>query len=399
MKRVLNIGLIGYGFMGRAHSNAWRQAPRFFGLPAELRLSTICGRDRQLVQQAARRLGWQNVATNWRQVVADRTIDIIDICTPNDSHCEIAIAAARAGKAILCEKPLACSVKEAEQMAAAVRKAGVANMVCHNYRRAPAIALVRKMIRSRRLGGQIFHFRARYAQDWLLDADVPLLWRLQASRAGSGALGDLLSHVIDLARYLIGEFDEICAITETFVRRPRAERSSGLGSRPMKRRKHGQHGGAVLAPSGKRVDVDDAVTVIGRFASGALASIEATRFAAGRKNALWFEINGSAGSVVFDLEQLNRVRFFSSKDGAEEQGFRDIIVTQKTHPYIANWWPPGHIIGYEHTFVNTVADFVQAIASSGSVRPEPDFADALKTQRVLEACAASATRHRWVKPR
>ena len=378
MPRALNVALIGYGFMGRAHSNAWRQAPHFFELPAELRLRTICGRDRRAVRLAAKQLGWEQAATNWQEVVQDAKIDVVDICTPNDSHCQIAVAAARAGKAILCEKPLARTLREAERMLAATEAAGVPNMVCHNYRRVPAIALAKKMIDRGRLGRRIFHFRARYAQDWLLDPTFPLAWRLQSAQAGSGALGDLLSHIVDLARYLVGEFAAICADAETFVkRRP---------SRPANSR------------SGRAaVTVDDAVSAIGRFGNGALFSIEATRFASGRKNALSIEINGSAGSLVFDLEDLNRLGFFSHRDPEAEQGFREILVTEKAHPYIESWWPPGHTLGYEHTFVHTVADFVRGIGNRRRALLQPDFADAVRTQRVLDACARSIRRGRWVE--
>jgi predicted dehydrogenase len=327
-KRTLTVGLIGYNFMGRAHSNAWRQAPRFFDLPAQLELKTICGRDRAAVKNAAAKLGWQNFATDWREIIADSAIDIVDICTPNDSHYEIAIAAARAGKAILCEKPLARNVAEAKRMAAAVKEARVPNMVCHNYRRVPAIVLARQMIERGEIG-DIFHFRARYAQDWIVDPDFPLVWRLQSSKAGSGALGDIFSHVVDLARYLVGEFREVCAATETFVRQRRL-----VGTRRR----------AVRGAKRARVTVDDAVTMIGRFRNGALASLEATRFASGRKNSMTFEINGSAGSICFDLEEMNRLKSFSRNDPPDRQGFRDILVTEPSHPYIKSWWPPGHII-------------------------------------------------------
>ncbi len=361
-KRTLNVALIGYKFMGKAHSNAWRQAATFFDLPANIRLTTICGRNRAAVRRVAKQFGWENVETDWRKAVADRKIDIVDICTPNDSHCEIAMAAARNGKAILCEKPLALDVDQAKRMVAAVKKGGVVNMVCHNYRRVPAIALAKEMIERGEIGERIFHFRARYAQDWIVDPEFPLVWRLQSDRAGSGALGDIGSHIVDLARYLVGEFKDVCAMSETFVK---------------------QRGG-------RRVDVDDAVTMIGRFRNGALASLEATRFAPGRKNAFTLEINGCDGSLVFDLEEMNRLRFFSRSPaaaGQDRQGFRDILVTEPTHPYIDKWWPPGHLIGYEHTFVHTMADFVGAVVRRR--KAGPDFADGLKTQQVLEAAAKS----------
>jgi predicted dehydrogenase len=374
-RRILRVGLIGHGFMGRAHSNAWRQASRFFDLPAEVRVSTLCGRDPRAVQKAATTLGWEKSVTDWRAVVDDPEIDLIDITTPNDSHAEIARAAAAAGKAILCEKPLARDVPEAERMTAAVRKARVVNMVCHNFRRVPALALAREMIARGELGDRLYHYRARYAQDWIADPQFPLVWRLRADRAGSGSLGDIGSHIVDLARYLVGEFREVCAMSETFVKR-----------RPLLGRQGRRRG---------RVTVDDAASVLGRFRDGALATLEATRFAPGRKNGLTIEINGSGGSLVFDLEQMNRLQFYRAGDAEGRRGFREILVTESTHPYIANWWPPGHLIGYEHSFVHTVADFVRAIVARKSVAPT--FADGLATQRVLAAIEQSARQKEWVR--
>jgi predicted dehydrogenase len=366
-KRTLTVGLVGYNFMGKAHSNAWRQISRFFDLPVNVRLKTVCGRNRAAVERAAGKLGWQTFVTDWRRVIEDPHIDIVDICTPNDSHCEIAIAAARNGKAILCEKPLARNVDEAKRMVHAVKKARVVNMVCHNYRRVPAIALARQMIERGELGDHIFHFRARYAQDWIVDPNFPLVWRLQSKVAGSGALADIFSHIVDLARYLAGEFEKVCALTETFVKQRPLEKDRGTKG---------------------KVTVDDAVTMIGRFQNGALASLEATRFAPGRKNSITLEVNGSAGSLYFDLEEMNRLELFTRRDRKEEQGFRDIIVTEPTHPFIENWWPPGHIIGYEHTFVHTIADFVKAVVERKNV--QPTFEDGLQNQYVIEATQKSA---------
>jgi predicted dehydrogenase len=374
MKRPLAVGLIGYKFMGKAHSNAWRQAPHFFDLPAGVRMKTICGRNRAAVKKAAAKLDWENAETDWRRIIADPTIDIVDICTPNESHCEIAVAAAKAGKAILCEKPLARNVNEAEKMAQAVKKARIVNMICHNYRRVPAIALAKQMIERGEIGDRIFHFRARYAQDWIVDPNFPLVWRLQSDPAGSGALGDIFSHIVDLARYLVGEFREICGLMETFVKQRPLEKN---------RRRKG------------KVAVDDAVIMIGRFKNGALASLEATRFAPGRKNSITLEINGSAGSLFFDLEEMNRLRFYNADDPEDRQGFRDILVTEPSHPYIASWWPPGHVIGYEHTFVHTIADFVKAVVDEKSVRPT--FQDGLQNQRVLDAIVRCARRNRLLK--
>jgi predicted dehydrogenase len=383
-KRSLAVGLIGYNFMGKAHSNAWRQAPRFFDLPAPIRLKTICGRNRAEVKKAARKLGWESFVTDWRRVINDPKIDIIDICTPNDSHCEIAVAAARAGKAVLCEKPLARNVDEAEKMAQAVKKARVVNMICHNYRRVPAIALARQMIERGEIGDRIFHFRARYVQDWIVDPNFLLVWRLQSGVAGSGALGDIFSHIVDLARYLIGEFKEVCATMETFVKQRSLGRDLSLPAVAGARRH---------VKNTARVDVDDAVTMIGRFQNGALASLEATRFAPGRKNQLALEINGSAGSIFFDLEEMNRLKFFSRRDPQDRQGFRDILVTESTHPYMERWWPPGHIIGYEHTFAHTIADFVKAVLGGKTV--QPSFEDGLQNQRVLDAVTVSTRTKLW----
>jgi predicted dehydrogenase len=373
-KRTLRVGLIGYNFMGRAHSNAWRQCTRFFDLPADVELKTICGRNKRAVKNAAAKLGWQNFSTDWRKVVADPEIDIIDICTPNDSHCAIAVAAARAGKAILCEKPVARNLNEAQRMVSAVKEARVPNMVCYNYRRIPAIALAKEMIDGGEIGDRIFHFHARYAQDWIVDPDFPVVWRLQSAQAGSGALGDIFSHIVDLGRYLVGEFDNISALSETFIKRRRL-----LGS----------------TRKSSKITVDDAVTMVGQFANGALTSLEATRFAPGRKNSVTFEINGSDGSIAFDLEEMNRLRFFSRRDRPGRQGFRDILVTEPSHPYIKRWWPPGHLIGYEHTFTHTIADFVEGLI--GRRKMQPDFADAAKTQQVLDAVTRSARSKRSIR--
>jgi predicted dehydrogenase len=372
VKRTLRVGLIGYNFMGKAHSNAWRQIAHFFDLPVDVQLTTICGRDRAGVKKAAAKLGWQGFVTDWRRVVDDPNIDIVDICTPNDSHCAIAIAAAESGKAILCEKPLGRSVGEVRKMVAAVKRAHVINMVCHNYRRVPAIVLAKQIIDRQELG-QPVHFHARYAQDWIVDPGFPLVWRFQSKVAGSGALGDIFSHIVDLARYLVGEFEEVCAIEKTFVRQRPLATLQGRGPAPRRRY--------------RRVDVDDAVTMIGRFQNGALASLEATRFAPGRKNSITLEINGTNGSLYFDLEEMNRLKLFRRDDPENEQGFRDILVTEPTHPYIKNWWPPGHTIGYEHTFAHTIADFVTAVSTGKSV--PPTFEDGWKNQCVLDAAARS----------
>jgi predicted dehydrogenase len=382
-KKVLSVGMIGYNFMGKAHSNAWRQAPRFFDLPAGVRLHTICGRSAALVEKARVQFGWETASTDWRAVVSDPDIDIVDICTPNDSHAEIATEAARHGKAILCEKPLALDVAQAQAMVAAVKKARVVNMICHNYRRIPAIALAKRMITEGAIGDRIYHFRARYAQDWITDPNFPLNWRLQSKIAGSGAQGDINAHIIDLGRYLVGEIKEVCGALETFIReRPvQLEAGTGLTAKP----------GSKMG----KVTVDDAVSWIGRFQNGALANLEATRFALGRKNHITLEINGSKGSLAFNFEDMNRLEYYNSEDPADRRGFRSILVTESTHPYAGNWWPPGHIIGYEHTFVNAFADFIHAVVAGKSV--QPTFEDGLRNQKVLAAIDESARTRQWVK--
>jgi len=379
MARTFRVGLIGYRFMGRAHSNAWRQAPRFFNLKANVELHTICGRNPAGVQAARAQLGWQHAATDWREVVESPLVDIVDIGAPNDLHAEIAITAARNGKHILCEKPLALNVKQAEAMLAAVQKARVVHMVCHNYRRIPALALTRKMIGEGALG-KLFHFHARYAQDWLVNPESPINWRLQKETSGSGANGDINAHIIDLGRYLVGEFQAVCGMLHTFVaERPLAEALS-RGMRKM-----------------AKVTVDDAALLIGRMDNGVLANLEATRFAAGRKNHIAIEINGSKGSLYFDFEDMNRLKYFSGDDPKDRQGFRDILVTERggVHPYVGHWWPPGHLIGYEHTFIHTIADFVNACVEGKPV--QPTFEDGVKNQRVLAAVEESQQKGRWVK--
>ena len=387
MAKTLRVGMVGYGFMGKAHSNAWRQAPHFFPLKAGIELHTICGRDAAGVEAARATLGWTHASTDWRAVINSPDIDIVDINTPNDSHAEIAIAAAQAGKHVLCEKPLALNVAQCKAMLDAVKKTRVVHMVCHNYRRIPAIAQARKMIEEGAIG-QIYHYHARYAQDWIVDPNFPLVWRLQKGVSGSGAHGDINAHIIDLARYLVGEFKEVCGLMHTFIKeRPLADqggKGDGLGAKATKQ---------VMG----KVTVDDASMFLGRFANGALANLEATRFALGRKNHIEIEINGSQGSLHFDFEDMNRLKFFDNTQPKDRQGFRDILVTQPggIHPYFGHWWPPGHIIGYEHTFVNTIADFVDACVSGKAV--QPTFEDGMRNQRVLEAAEESAKKRQWVK--
>ena len=383
MAKTLRVGMIGYNFMGKAHSNAWRQVNRFFELPAQVELNTICGRNSKAVEKAAHTFGWARSATDWRAVVEDPNLDIIDITTPNDTHAQIAIAAAEAGKAVLCEKPLGMDVPECEKMVAAVKRHKVVNMVCHNYRRIPAIAHARKLIAEGALGDRLYHYRARYAQDWIADPNFPLVWRLKKEIAGSGAHGDIDAHIIDLGRYLVGELAEVCGLMETFIKERPVLEAAGAGL------------GAKAGRSMGQVTVDDAVSWIGRFKNGAIANLEATRFAYGRKNHIALEINGSKGSLVFDFEDMNRLKFYSAEDPADRQGFRDILITDASHPYLKAWWPGGHIIGYEHTFVNTFADFVTAVVNGKSV--QPTFEDGLQNEKVLAAIEASARKREWVK--
>jgi predicted dehydrogenase len=372
MAGSINVALIGYAFMGKAHSNAYRQVVPFMSPRLSPRMKVLCGRTHSRVEEAARQYGWDEAATDWREVVARKDIDLVDISTPGDLHAEIAIEAARHGKAVFCEKPLANSVAEARAMVEAVDAAGVVHMVCHNYRRIPAVTLAKQLIESGRIG-TIRHFRGTYLQDWIADPDFPLVWRLDKTQAGSGALGDLGAHVVDLARYLVGEIREVCGHLETFVKeRPLADGRSGRGT----------------------VTVDDASMALARFENGAIGTIEATRMAPGRKNANRFEINGSAGTIVFDLERLNELEVYVEAEDAGVRGFHRVLATEPEHPFVKSWWPPGHIIGYEHTFVHTVYDLLEAIADRRL--PSPNFHDGLRNQLVLAAMEDSSTTRRWV---
>ena len=366
--RKLNIALIGYGFMGRAHSNAWRQVRSFFDVPYEPVMKVICGRDEAKVTKVAERFGWEEHSTSWEDVVARRDIDLIDICTPGDTHLPIAVAAAQARKFVFCEKPLANTLADAEEMLAAVRANNCLHMICHNYRRAPAVAFAYELINAGRIG-KIYHYRGTYLQEWLLDPNFPRVWRLDKARAGSGALGDLLSHSIDLAQHLVGEITEVSGLLKTFISERQVPGTSTTDS----------------------VEVDDAALSLVRFENGAIGSIEASRFAAGRKNQNRFEINGSRGSIVFNLERMNELELYI--DEGPESGFRTIQVTGNTHPYMMGWWPPGHIIGYEHTFTHTVLDLLQAIGEQRL--PTPNFEDGVLNQRVMDAVERAAESRRW----
>ncbi|GGX96315.1 Gfo/Idh/MocA family protein [Streptomyces fructofermentans] len=386
-KPALGVGMVGYAFMGAAHSQGWRTAGHVFDLPLRPVLAAVCGRDATAVRTAADQLGWAAAETDWRALIARDDVDIVDICTPGDSHAEIALAALAAGKHVLCEKPLANTVGEAEAMAEAARAAGDRGqvaMVGFNYRRLPAAALARTMVAEGRIG-HLRHVRVTYLQDWLVDPQFPLTWRLRKESAGSGALGDLGAHIVDLAQYLAGEpVVGVSALTETFVR----ERPLPTGASVGLSASAGGH----LGP----VTVDDAALFTGRFGSGALASFEATRYATGRKNSLRIELNGEEGSLAFDLERLNELSYYDGTEPGTRAGFRRILVTEPDHPYLEAWWPPGHGLGYEHTFVHQARDLVHAIAEGG--RPLPSFADGLQVQRVLAAVEESAAKNSVYTP-
>ncbi|MGW1682146.1 Gfo/Idh/MocA family protein [Saccharopolyspora sp. NPDC002376] len=377
---TLGVALVGHAFMGAVHSHAWRTVGRVFDLPAQPELVVLCGRSKDAASTAAARLSWQESSDDWKSVLLRDDVHVVDICTPGDTHAEIAVSALEAGKHVLCEKPLANSVTEAVAMAEAAdraRRTGILAMVGFNYRRVPALALARSLVERGRIG-QVRHVRANYLQDWLVDPNSPLTWRLRAERAGSGALGDLGAHLVDLAQYLVGE--EIVAVSgamETFVaERPLLKDPARTGP----------------------VTVDDTAIFTARFRDGALGTFEATRYATGRKNGLRIEINGSAGSLAFDFESMNELAFHDAADPADTAGFRRILVTEPQHPYLEAWYPPGHVLGYEHTFVHELRDFVTAIADRTT--PSPDFDSGLRVQRVLDAVQRSAAHHsRWIPVR
>jgi predicted dehydrogenase len=368
--RVLGVGMVGYAFMGRAHSQAWRTVGHVFDLPLTPRMAAICGRDAAAGAAAAVRLGWPATETDWKRLIERDDVDLVDVCTPGSSHAEISIAALEAGKHVLCEKPLANTVEEARAMAAAAARAaagGVRAMTGFNFRRVPAVALARELVAAGRLGA-IRHVRGAYLGSHLLDPEIPMMWRLQAEHAGSGALGDLGAHAVDLAQYLAGaRIAGVSGLTETFVReRPLADGSGARGP----------------------VTVDDAALFIARFAGGALGSFEATRFATGHTEGLRVELNGELGSIVWDLGDFNGLRLFDATEDPATQGFRRVQVTRADHPYAGAWWPDGHTIGYEHTFTHEVRDLVHAIAEGRD--PVPSFADGLQVQEVLDAVQRSA---------
>jgi predicted dehydrogenase len=382
MAKPLNVGMIGYGFMGRTHSNAYLKVSRFFPLEHQPVLKAVCARSKEKVSDFAKNWGYESIETDWRKLIERKDIDLIDIGSPNNTHLEIALAAAKAGKMVVCEKPLAMTVAEAEQMTEAVEKAGVPNMVWFNYRRVPAISLAKTFVDEGRIG-RAFHYRACYLQDWTIAEDVPqggaALWRLDVDVAGSGVTGDLLAHSIDTAMWLNGPISEVSAATETFV----------------KERLHQETG--KMQPVG----IDDACMFLAKFSNGSIGTFESTRYARGRKNFNTFELNGADGSVHFNLEDPQYLDYFEyrSPGGAKvpshTAGWRRIHVTNGEHPYMDKWWVPGCTIGYEHTFINALADFIQGIETGKPT--QPDFRNALQTQRVCDAVLKSARTKAWEK--
>lgn len=381
--KQLRVGMIGYKFMGKAHSNAYRSLPMFFPDALKPEMVAICGRNVSAVQAAADQLGWSESVTDWKELVNREDIDLIDINAPSDAHKEIAIAAAKAGKHIFCEKPLALTLADGREMLQAAEEAGVTHMVGFNYRFSPAVRLAKKLVESGRLG-QIYHFRAWFLQDWIMDPQFPLVWRLQKEVAGSGSHGDLGAHLIDLAHYLVGDMQEVIGMSETFIKeRPIASEMTGLSAK-----------GSTGGPMGK-VTVDDATLFMARFENGALGSFEATRFAAGHRSTNSFEINGSMGSVKFDFERMNELEVYFTSDDEDVQGFRRVLATDPVHDYMEAWWPPGHTIGFEHTFTHEILELSTAISEGR--QPVPNFEDGVKCQAVLEAVDKSIEERRWVR--
>jgi len=372
MNKTINIGIVGTQFMGRAHSNAWMDVDKFYDLPARPVMKAACDNVAENLEPFCERFGWQSQETDWKKLIARNDIDVIDICTSNNVHMPIAVAAAKAGKHIICEKPVAMNAAEAKAMLDAAQSAGVKHMVAFNYRRVPAIALARQMIEDGKIG-KVFHFNAVYYQDWLVDPEFPYVWRHDKKVAGSGAHGDMNAHIVDLARFLVGEIEAVCGAEEVFIKERKLADGSGKG----------------------KVTADDALFSLARFSDGALGSFMATRFASGRKNYLRFELFGSEGSLLFNLERLNEIQYYTRSEAGCEQGFRTILATESDHPYINKWWPPGHIIGWEHTFIHEVGDLLTAIGKDQPIAP--NFQDGLRNQQVLDAMQMAAEKKAWVE--
>ncbi|MGD0841673.1 MAG: Gfo/Idh/MocA family oxidoreductase [Candidatus Acidiferrales bacterium] len=378
----INVALIGTKFMGKAHSNAYSAVTKFFPDCPRPRMRVICGRDRAAAEDIAARFGWESVETNWERVLERKDVDAVDICTPGYLHKSMAVAAAQAGKHVLCEKPLGNTGAEAREMLDAVTRAKVVHGIVFNYRRVPAVMLAKQLVESGRLG-RIYHFRARYLQDWLVDPHSPRGWRMDKTKAGSGALGDLGAHIVDLCRYLVGEVAEVTAMLQTFIKErplPAVETGGAWGNTA----------GTEMAP----VTVDDAALFLAKIEGGVVGSFEATRFAAGRRNHNAFEVNGSKGSVAFNLERMNELEYYNREDPPEVRGFRTILATEPGHhAYAANWWPPGHIIGYEHTHTHIVYEFLKGVAKGES--PQPNFFDGWRNNMILDAVERSAASGKW----
>jgi predicted dehydrogenase len=381
----IGVGLVGYKFMGRAHSNAYRQVAHFFDVDPVPRMVAICGRDEAGVREAAKQLGWEGYETDYHALIARPDVALVDVSTPGDTHREVVLAALAAGKHVICEKPLANSLAEAREMLEAARASNAVAVVNYNYRRVPAVQFAKKLIDDGAIG-EIRHWRAVYLQDWINDPEFPLVWRLRKEVAGSGALGDIAAHITDLGLYLVGQIAEVVGTLSTFIKeRPVATESGG--------------GAGLVAAAGRElgeVTVDDSTTFLARFASGATGTFEATRLAPGRRNYNSFEINGAKGSIVFNLERMNELQVFFEDDPAGLQGFRTINVTEGVHPYTANWWPAGHIIGYEHTFTHAVLDLLQGIGTGSN--PGPSFEEGFAVQAVLDAVERSVASHDWATP-
>lgn len=380
-QKEIRVGMIGYQFMGKAHSHAYRDLPFYFDTETKPVMQAIAGRHEEAVKKAADNFGWASYETDALKLIERDDIDLIDIVTPNNTHAEFAIAAAQAGKHVLCEKPLALNLRDAKKMLDAVHKAGVVNMVSHNYRFSPAVQLAKKLIQENRLG-KIYHIRAQYLQDFIMDPQFPLVWRLQKEVTGSGALGDIGAHIIDLARFLVGEINEVVGLMETFIKeRPIGKMSGGLSAIGHE------------SEMGK-VTVDDAAAFLARFENGALGVFEATRFAGGNRNGNRFEINGEKGSIRWDLENMNNLEVYWADDDPGLQGFRTINCTEAHHPFAGRYWPPGHIIGYEHTFINLLYELMHGITTGKN--SSPTFEDGVRNQAVLEAVEKSAETGNWV---
>ncbi|MBL7187556.1 MAG: Gfo/Idh/MocA family oxidoreductase [Phycisphaerae bacterium] len=376
MKKI-NVAMVGGGFMGKTHSHAWKNAVHFFDLDVQPVMKVICDNNKKTAQQYADNWGWAEIETDWQTLTTRKDIDIIDICVPTYLHHEIAVAAARAGKHIFCEKPIALSAAQAQAMYEAAEASGIVHYLNHNYRRCPAVRLARQLIEEGKIG-RIFHWRGAYLQDWIVNPDFPLVWQLQRQYAGAGPHFDLNSHSVDLARYLVGDISRVTAMTSNFI----TERSVAEAGGPT------AFSAKTSRKSTGKVTVEDAAFMVVQFENGALGSFEASRFAPGRKNYNYFEIYGSKGSCAFNFERMNELQVFSRDDPANTQGFRTILATESVHPYMAAWWPPGHIIGYEHEFHHAVVDFLRAIATGGSI--EPNFYDGMKAMQVLEGALESA---------